>query len=257
MEILRSKKGFICDMDGVIYHGNKLLPGVKEFVDWLYREKKNFLFLTNSSERSPKELQIKLARMGLEVDESHFYTSALATAKFISSQAPGCSAYVIGGAGLVTALHDAGITMNDVDPDYVIIGEGNTYNYENILKAVKLVMRGAKLIGTNSDLTGPAEDGIIPACRAMISPIEMATGQKAYFIGKPNPLMMRTGLRILGVHSEDAVMIGDRMDTDIVAGIETGLDTVLVLSGVTDHNEIKKFPYRPRLVLNGVGDIPE
>ena len=195
--------------------------------------------------------------MGLEVDESHFYTSALATAKFISSQAPGCSAYVIGGAGLVTALHDAGITMNDVDPDYVIIGEGNTYNYENILKAVKLVMRGAKLIGTNSDLTGPAEDGIIPACRAMISPIEMATGQKAYFIGKPNPLMMRTGLRILGVHSEDAVMIGDRMDTDIVAGIETGLDTVLVLSGVTDQNEIKKFPYRPRLVLNGVGDIPE
>ena len=257
MEILRSKKGFICDMDGVIYHGNKLLPGVKEFVDWLYREEKNFLFLTNSSERSPKELQIKLARMGLEVDESHFYTSALATAKFISSQAPGCSAYVIGGAGLVTALHDAGITMNDVDPDYVIIGEGNTYNYENILKAVNLVMRGAKLIGTNSDLTGPAEDGIIPACRAMISPIEMATGQKAYFIGKPNPLMMRTGLRILGVHSEDAVMIGDRMDTDIVAGIETGLDTVLVLSGVTDHNEIKKFPYRPRLVLNGVGDIPE
>lgn len=244
-------------MDGVIYHGNKLLPGVKEFVDWLYREEKNFLFLTNSSERSPKELQIKLARMGLEVDESHFYTSALATAKFISSQAPGCSAYVIGGAGLVTALHDAGITMNDVDPDYVIIGEGNTYNYENILKAVKLVMRGAKLIGTNSDLTGPAEDGIIPACRAMISPIEMATGQKAYFIGKPNPLMMRTGLRILGVHSEDAVMIGDRMDTDIVAGIETGLDTVLVLSGVTDQNEIKKFPYRPRLVLNGVGDIPE
>ena len=257
MEILRSKKGFICDMDGVIYHGNKLLPGVKEFVDWLYREKKNFLFLTNSSERSPKELQIKLARMGLEVDESHFYTSALATAKFISSQAPGCSAYVIGGAGLVTALHDAGITMNDVDPDYVIIGEGNTYNYENILKAVKLVMRGAKQIGTNSDLTGPAEDGIIPACRAMISPIEMATGQKAYFVGKPNPLMMRTGLRILGVHSEDAVMIGDRMDTDIVAGIETGLDTVLVLSGVTDQNEIKKFPYRPRLVLNGVGDIPE
>lgn len=257
METLRSKKGFICDMDGVIYHGNKLLPGVKEFVDWLYREDKNFLFLTNSSERSPKELQIKLARMGLEVDESHFYTSALATAKFISSQAPGCSAYVIGGAGLVTALHDAGITMNDVDPDYVIIGEGNTYNYENILKAVKLVMRGAKLIGTNSDLTGPAEDGIIPACRAMISPIEMATGQKAYFIGKPNPLMMRTGLRILGVHSEDAVMIGDRMDTDIVAGIETGLDTVLVLSGVTDQNEIKKFPYRPRLVLNGVGDIPK
>ena len=180
MEELRKKKGFICDMDGVIYHGNRLLPGVKEFVEWLYREQKNFLFLTNSSERSPKELQQKLHRMGLDVDESHFYTSALATARFISSQAPGCSAYVIGGAGLIMALHDEGITMNDVDPDYVIIGEGNTYNYENILRAVRLVSKGAKLIGTNSDLTGPSEDGIIPACRAMISPIEMATGKQGY-----------------------------------------------------------------------------
>ncbi|MCI6606077.1 MAG: HAD-IIA family hydrolase [Clostridiales bacterium] len=255
MEELRRKSGYICDMDGVIYHGNRLLPGVKEFVAWLYENKKHFLFLTNSSERSPKELQQKLGRMGLDVSEEHFYTSAQATARFISSQAPGCSAYVIGGAGLIMALHDEGITMNDVDPDYVVIGEGNTYNYENILKAVRLVMKGAKLIGTNSDLTGPSEQGIIPACRAMISPIEMTTGHQAYFIGKPNPLMMRTGLRILGVHSEDAAMIGDRMDTDMVAGIESGLDTVLVLSGVTDRNEIKKFPYRPRLVLNGVGDI--
>ena len=194
--------------------------------------------------------------MGLDVDEQHFYTSALATARFISSQAPGCSAYVIGGTGLIMALHDEGITMNDVDPDYVIIGEGNSYNYENILRAVRLVLKGARLIGTNSDLTGPSEDGIIPACRAMIAPIEMATGQSAYFVGKPNPLMMRTGLRILGVHSEDAVMIGDRMDTDMVAGIETGLDTVLVLSGVTRREDIAKFPYRPRLVLDGVGDIP-
>ena len=257
METLRSKKGFICDMDGVIYHGNKLLPGVKEFVEWLYREEKNFLFLTNSSERSPKELQQKLARMGLDVDESHFYTSALATAKFISSQCPGGSAYVVGGAGLIMALHDAGITMNDVDPDYVIIGEGNSYNYENITKAVRLVSRGARLIGTNSDLTGPSEEGIIPACRAMVAPIEMATGKTAYYVGKPNPLMMRTGLRILDVHSEDAVMIGDRMDTDVVAGIETGLDTVLVLSGVTTVQEIQQFPYRPRLLLSGVGEIPE
>ena len=255
METLRKHKGFICDMDGVIYHGNRLLPGVKEFVDWLYKEDKNFLFLTNSSERSPKELQQKLKRMGLEVDESHFYTSALATARFISSQAPGCSAYVIGGAGLIMALHDEGITMNDVDPDYVVIGEGNNYNYENVLKAVRLVLRGARLIGTNSDLTGPSEEGLIPACRAMIAPIEMATGQTAYFVGKPNPLMMRTGLRNLQVHSEDAVMIGDRMDTDIVAGIESGLDTVLVLSGVTDRNDVKKFPYRPRLILNGFGYI--
>ena len=194
--------------------------------------------------------------MGLEVDEGHFYTSARATARFISSQSPGCSAYVIGGAGLIMALHDEGITMNDVDPDYVVIGEGNTYNYENILKAVRLVTNGAKLIGTNSDLTGPSEDGIIPACRAMIAPIELATGKTAYFVGKPNPLMMRTGLRILGVHSAEAVMIGDRMDTDMVAGIETGLDTCLVLSGVTSREDIEQFPYRPRLVLNGVGDIP-
>ena len=256
MEELRKKKGFICDMDGVIYHGNKLLPGVKEFVDWLYREEKNFLFLTNASERSPKELQQKLKRMGLEVDESHFYTSALATARFLSSQAPGCSAYVIGGAGLIMALHDEGITMNDVDPDYVIIGEGNTYNYENILKAVRLVLRGAKLIGTNSDLTGPTEQGLVPACRALVAPIELATGKAAYYVGKPNPLMMRTGLNILGCHSQDTAIIGDRMDTDIVAGIECGLDTVLVLSGVTSREEIGHFPYRPRLVLKGVGEIP-
>lgn len=257
MESLRKKQGFICDMDGVIYHGNRLLPGVKEFVEWLYRENKNFLFLTNSSERSPKELQQKLKRMGLEVDETHFYTSALATAKFIASQCPGGSAYVIGGAGLIMALHDAGITMNDVDPDYVIVGEGSSYNYESMVRAVHLVQQGAKLIGTNSDLTGPTENGLVPACRAMVAPIEMATGKTAYFVGKPNPLMMRTGLRILGVHSEDAVMIGDRMDTDMVAGIESGLDTVLVLSGVTTREDILNFPYRPRLVLNGVGDIPE
>ena len=155
MEELRNKKGFICDMDGVIYHGNRLLPGVKEFVDWLYKEDKHLLFLTNSSERTPKELQQKLGRMGLDVDEKHFYTSAQATARFISRQAPGCSAYVIGGPGIMFALHDEGITMNDIDPDYVVIGEGNTYNYENILKAVQLVNKGAKLIGTNSDLTGP------------------------------------------------------------------------------------------------------
>ena len=256
MDQLRQKKGFICDMDGVIYHGNRLLPGVKEFVDWLYREGKNFLFLTNSSERSPKELQQKLRRMGLDVDEQHFYTSAQATARFISSQAPGCSAYVIGGAGLIMALHDEGITMNDVDPDYVIIGEGNSYNYENILRAVRLVLKGARLIGTNSDLTGPSEDGIIPACRAMIAPIEMATGQSAYFVGKPNPLMMRTGLRILGVHSADAVMIGDRMDTDVISGMESGMATVLVLSGVSTRATLDEFAYRPSVVLDGVGDIP-
>ena len=255
MEALRKRKGFICDMDGVIYHGDILLPGVKEFVNWLYEEGKSFLFLTNSSERSPRDLQQKLARMGLEVDESHFYTSALATAKFLSSQRPGCSAYVIGEPGLVGALYDAGITMNNVNPDYVVVGETRSYNYDTILKAVALVQKGARLIGTNSDLTGPTEAGIIPTCRALISPIEMATGKQAYYVGKPNPLMMRTALRKLQLHSDEAVMIGDRMDTDIIGGIETGADTVLVLSGVTRREDVEQYPYYPRLILNGVGDI--
>lgn len=256
LEILRGKPGFMCDMDGVIYHGNRLLPGVAEFVNWLQRENKQFLFLTNSSERSPAELQQKLARMGLDIGVDHFYTSALATAKFVAGQAPHASAYVIGAPGLVGALYDAGITMNDVDPDYVICGETMTYNYQMILKAVSLVNRGARLIATNSDLTGPSEAGIIPACRALVSPIELATGKSAYFVGKPNPLMMRTGLRLLGVHSHEAAMIGDRMDTDIVAGIETGLTAVLVLSGVTSREEVGNYAYRPHFILNGVGDIP-
>ena len=243
-------------MDGVIYKGNFLLPGVKEFVEWLYRENKKFLFLTNSSGKTPKELQQKLARMGLEVDESHFYTSALATAKFLSRQSPGCSAYVIGEPGLFNALHDVGITFNDVDPDYVIVGETINYNYALICRAMHHVFNGAKLIGTNTDLTGPSESGIIPACRALVAPIELTTGKSAYYIGKPNPLMMRTGLQILGIHSAETAIIGDRMDTDIIAGIESGLDSVLVLSGVTARNDIEQYAYRPRLVLDGVGDIP-
>ncbi len=256
MDLLRSKKGFICDMDGVIYHGDNLLPGVKEFVKWLYKENKKFLFLTNASGKSPKELQQKLSRMGLDVNESHFYTSALATAKFISGQNPGCSAYVIGDAGLFNALHDSGITINDVDPDYVVVGETSTYSYEKICRAMRLVMNGAKLIGTNTDLTGPSETGIVPACRALVAPIEITTGKTAYYVGKPNPLMMRTGIKMLGVHSDEAVMIGDRMDTDIIAGIESGLDSVLVLTGVTTMQNINNYPFRPRLILNGVGDIP-
>ena len=255
MEQLRAKKGFIIDMDGVIYHGNRLLPGAKEFVEWLYQEKKEFLFLTNSSRYTPKELQKKLEWMGLDVDQSHFYTSALATAAFISTQTPEATAYAVGEHGLQNALYDAGITVNEIHPDYVIIGEADNYCYDHIVKATRFVNEGARLIGTNYDLTGPVEGGIVPACRALMAPIELATGKQAYYVGKPNALMMRTGLRILGVHSEDAAIIGDRMDTDIVAGIESGLDTVLVLSGVTAPGMIEEFPYRPRLVCNGIGDI--
>ena len=249
------KKGFICDMDGVIYLGNQLLPGVREFVNWLNENGKQFLFLTNSSERSPKELRQKLQRMGLDIDEEHFYTSALATAAFLKKQAPGCTAFVIGAPGLLNALYDVGVTMNDVDPDYVIVGETASYNYEVITKAVRLVLNGARLIATNSDLTGPTEFGIAPACRSLVAPIELATGKKAYFMGKPNPLMMRTGLHLLGVHSEEAAMVGDRMDTDVIAGMESGLATVLVLSGCTSRADINDYPYRPTYILNGVGEI--
>ena len=249
-------KGFICDMDGVIYHGNHILPGVREFIKWMQDEKKEYLFLTNNSGYTPKELNQKLARMGLDVSEEHFYTSALATAAFLKQQAPGCSVFAIGEAGLLNALYDAGMTMNDVNPDFVIVGEGRTYSLDTLTKATNLVMGGAKLIGANSDVSGPIENGIAPACGALIAPIEIATGKKAYFCGKPNPLMMRTGLRLLDVHSEDAAMIGDRMDTDIVAGIESGLMTALVLSGVSTPENIKEFSYRPSIILNGVGAIP-
>ncbi len=256
IENIRAKKGFICDMDGVIYHGNDLLPGVKEFLNWLQKNDKKFLFLTNSSERSPLELSQKLSRMGLDVDESHFYTSGLATAHFLKNQKPGCSVYCIGEAGLYNALYNAGIVMNDVNPDYVVVGETQTYNYQNICKAVKLVKNGAKLIGTNPDMTGPVEGNmIVPATRALIAPIELATGKQAYFLGKPNPLMMRTGIRLLDCETKDTAIIGDRMDTDIIAGIESGVDTVLVLSGVTDIEEMKQMPYAPSIVLGGVGEI--
>ena len=255
LEALRSKLGFLCDMDGVIYHGDRLLDGVPAFVDWLERNGKQYLFLTNNSGLTPLELRQKLIRMGIEVDASKFYTSALATARFLHNQSPGCSAYIIGDPGLFNALYDMGIVMNDVNPDYVVVGETRNYSYDHIARAVHHVRNGAKLIGTNSDMTNPGEAGITPACRALVAPIELASERKAYFIGKPNALMMRTGLRMLGVRTSEAAMVGDRMDTDIVAGIETGMDTVLVLSGVTDIKRMKSFPYRPQYILNGVGDI--
>ena len=255
IKALQEKKAFICDMDGVIYPGNNLLPNVKEFVEWLLENNKEFLFLTNSSERSPKELEMKLSRMGLTVSEDHFYTSALATASFLKSQCPGGSVYVIGEPGLTYALYEAGFNMNDVSPDYVVFGETRSLNYEKIERAVKLVQNGAKLIGTNPDLTAPAENGIIPACRALISPIAMTTGVEPYFVGKPNPLMMRHALKKLGTNREETAIIGDRMDTDMIAGIESELDTVLVLSGVSTRENIQRFPYCPKYILRDVGEI--
>lgn len=255
VQAIRNKKGFIIDMDGVIYHGNMVLPGAREFVEWLTREKKNFLFLTNASDKTPKELQEKLARLGIKVEKTVFYTSALATAMFLQSQKPRGSAFIVGEAGLINALYNVGYTMNNVDPDYVVIGGTSSYTYDAIEKAVNLVIRGAKLIGTNPDITGPIEGGIAPATKALISPIEMASGKTAYFIGKPNPLMMRNALKKINVKREDSVIIGDRMDTDIIAGIESEIDTVLVLSGISTQKTISDFPYFPKYVLNGVVDI--
>jgi NagD protein len=254
---IHKKNGFIIDMDGVIYHGNKLLPGVRDFIQWLRGKNKKFVFLTNSSERTPKELKEKLGRLGIEVGTEVFYTSALATAMFLSSQKPKGSAFIIGEAGLINALYNVGYTMNNVDPDYVVMGESRTYNYEKIENAVNLVLRGARLIGTNPDLTGPIENGIAPATKSLIAPIELATGRNAYFVGKPNPLMMRNALKKLNCTREETIIIGDRMDTDIIAGIESEIDTCLVLSGITTPEIVETFAYQPHIVLKGVGDIAQ
>lgn len=252
---IRNKIGFICDMDGVLYHGNRLLPGAKEYVDWLKTNDKNFLFLTNASQRSPKELQMKLEHMGISVGEEHFYTSALATAGFLASQKPGGSIYIIGEAGLINAMYDAGFSMNDINPDYVVVGESRSYNLDTLELAVNLVLGGAKLIGTNPDVTGPLEKGIGLGTGALISPIELATGSKAYYVGKPNPLMMRQALKKICCKREDTIIIGDRMDTDVIAGIESEIETVLVLTGVTDRENMKKFAYSPDYILDNVGQI--
>jgi NagD protein len=257
LEHIRSKKAFIIDMDGVIYHGNRLLKGAAEFVEWMDKNGKVFLFLTNSSERSPLELSQKLDRLGITVDPGHFYTSALATAAFLATQQPGGSVYVIGEPGLIQALYDAGFTMNNVNPDYVVVGDGRGYNVEALETAVRLIRKGARLIGTNRDLTGPSEQGIVPSCGALVAPIELAAETKAYFVGKPNPLIMRHGLRKLNARPEETAIIGDRMDTDIQAGVESEIETILVLSGVTALEDVRHFPYQPRNILDGVFEIPE
>jgi NagD protein len=255
VEYIKNKAGFIIDMDGVIYHGNKLLPGVTEFLNWLEKSGKKYLFLTNSPERTPKELHEKMKRLGIDIGEEHFYTSAIATAAFLANQNPSGSAYIIGDAGLIHAMYSVGYTVNNVNPDYVVVGDTHSYNFEKIELAINLVIKGAKLIGTNPDESGPVENGITPSTKALIAPIEIATGKKAYFVGKPNPLMMRSALKILGVKREDTIVIGDRMDTDVRCGLESEIDTLLVLSGITARNGIDQFPYRPRYILNGVIDL--
>ncbi len=252
---MHDKEAFISDMDGVIYHGNHLLSGAREFVAWLKEQNKKYLFLTNSSERSARELAEKLGRLGLEVGEEHFYTSALSTALFLSQQCPGGSVYVIGQPGLINALYSYGFSMNDVNPDYVVVGFTRDYNYEKIAHAVKLVQKGARLIGTDLDTTNPTVDGIMPSTGALIAPIAQVAGVRPYFCGKPNPLMMRNALKLLDALAKDTMIIGDRMDTDIIAGIESGITTTLVLSGVTQRGDLAQYPYMPTYIRDGLNEL--
>ncbi|MFP4152945.1 MAG: HAD-IIA family hydrolase [Alkalispirochaeta sp.] len=254
---LADVRGVISDMDGVIYHGNRLLPGAKAFIEWVRSENKRFLFLTNSSRLSRKELQAKLSRLGIDVGADNFYTSALATAGYLASQKPHGSAYVLGDTGLTNALYDVGYTMNEVDPDYVVVGETRSYSYEQIEKAIQLVFNGAKLVGTNPDISGPGENGIVPACGALTKPIELVTGVTAYYVGKPNPLMMRQAMKRIECHREETLIVGDRMDTDIIAGIESEINTVLVLTGVTGEDELRRFGYQPDYILEHIGRFAE
>ena len=246
---------YLMDMDGVLVRGAQLIPGAADFITRPRAAGKPFLILTNSSVYTPRDLQARLAHSGLEVAPTEIYTSALATAQFLSSQSPNGRAYVVGEAGLTTALHNVGYILTDQDPDYVVLGETLSYSFQRLSQAIRLVAAGARFIATNPDVVGPAEDGLVPATGAVAALIATATGVKPYFVGKPNPLMMRSALRQLGAHSETSIMIGDRMDTDIVAGTEAGMRTILVLTGVTRSDEVNRFPYRPSLVLDSIAQI--
>lgn len=242
-------------MDGVLVHGGVAVPGAARFVESLASAGRDLLVLTNNSLYTPRDLAARLAAAGLEIPVESLWTSALATARFLHTQRPGGTAFVIGEAGLTTALHDAGYVLTDKDPDYVVLGETHSYSFSAITKAIRLVSAGARFIATNPDPIGPSAEGILPATGAVAALITRATGVEPYFVGKPNPLMMREGLNVLGAHSESAVMVGDRMDTDVVSGIEAGLETVLVLSGVTAAGDVERFPYRPTRVVGSVADL--
>ncbi|SDN38026.1 NagD protein [Allokutzneria albata] len=246
---------YLMDMDGVLVHEEHLIPGADDLVKELRDKDIPFMVLTNNSIYTPRDLRARLHRTGLDVPEEAIWTSALATAKFLDSQRPNGSAYVIGEAGLTTALHSIGYVLTDRDPDYVVLGETRTYSFEAITKAIRLVQAGARFIATNPDETGPSREGVLPATGSVAALIERATGRAPYFVGKPNPLMMRSALRALGAHSENTLMIGDRMDTDVRSGLEAGLATILVLSGISTVETADRFPYRPTRTITSVADL--
>lgn len=250
-------ESWLTDMDGVLIHEGVPIPGADAFLKKLRESGLPFLVLTNNSIYTQRDLHARLQRMGLDVPMENIWTSALATAQFLDDQRPGGSAYVIGEAGLTTALHDIGYVLTDHDPDFVILGETRTYSFEAMTKAVRLINDGARFIATNPDNVGPSAEGALPATGSVAALITAATGRKPYFIGKPNPLMMRAGLNAIGAHSETSAMIGDRMDTDVLAGLEAGMRTFLVLTGVTQAKDIDRYPFRPSHVVDSIADLVE
>ena len=246
---------WLTDMDGVLVHEERAIPGAAEFVRRLEESGRRFLVLTNNSIFTPRDLRARLLRSGIDVPETAIWTSALATAKFLDDQRAGGSAYVIGEAGLTTALHEIGYVLTERDPDYVVLGETRTYSFEAITKAIRLIEAGARFIATNPDPSGPSPQGPLPATGAVAALITRATSVEPYFIGKPNPLMMRSALNRLEAHSETTVMVGDRMDTDVISGLEAGLRTILVLTGSTRADQVERFPYRPTRVVDSVADL--
>ena len=248
---------WLSDMDGVLVKENRALPGAEQFLDALRRKGYPFLVLTNNSIFTNRDLAARLARSGLDVPEDNIWTSANATAAFLSQQSPDSTAFVIGEAGLTTALHGAGYIMTDQDPEYVVLGETRNYDFNAITNAIRLIESGAKFIATNPDVTGPSDDGTLPATGSIAAMITAATGKRPYFVGKPNPVMIRAGLNKIGAHSERAAMVGDRMDTDIQAGVEAGLRTHLVLSGSTSLEQVEQYPYRPFGIHEGIGELIE
>jgi NagD protein len=255
MDLMEVYKNYLIDMDGVIVSGRTIIPGADDFIERIKARGSEYLVMTNNPLYTPRDLAHRLHTIGFNIPANHIFTSAMATIQFMQNQKPNGSAFVIGESGLTTAIHDEGYVMTDVSPDYVVLGETHTYNLELITKAIRLVSEGASFIATNPDPAGVSEDGIVPACGAMAALIERATDVSPYFVGKPNPLMMRTALNFLGIHSENTVMVGDRMETDIVSGIESGLETILVLTGVTSRDEVARYPYQPTYIVNSVADI--
>jgi NagD protein len=246
---------WLTDMDGVLIHEGSLIPGADEFIKRLRTSGRRFLVLTNNSIYTPRDLRARLAHTGIDVPEEAIWTSALATARFLDTQRPEGSAYAVGEAGLTTALHEAGYTLTDTDPDYVVLGETRNYSFEAITRAIRLITDGARFICTNPDATGPSLEGPLPACGSVAALITRATGVEPYFVGKPNPLMMREGLNKIEAHSETSAMVGDRMDTDVLCGLEAGMQTFLVLTGVTQPDEVDRFPYLPSQVVQSVADL--